>query len=101
MKKLIILLFIIVFPLVGFCDDEPPSTTYIVPGHEKLIGYFNGYKVIACLPPYDVVCYLVTGTPASDRLTITYGNENFQVNSPITKKTDSEGNQIYTFKLVE
>lgn len=100
MKKILLIVLGVLFPIISFCGDEPPHT-YIIPGHIKVLGYVNGWKVIACLAPYDVTCYIITTNSNPDSIQITCGNETFHAESSYITQTDSEGNQIYSFKVVE
>ena len=91
----------ILFPIIAICEEVPPGGTYIVAGHLQVITLVNGYKVVACVPPYDVICLIITGTPTPTNQTLTCGGQSILVSSTYEKEIDTNGNTIFKFKIID
>ncbi len=102
MKKLIVLIGAILLSASVY-SEEPGGTLYIIPGVLKVVGYYNGIKLIKCEAPYENhVCYSFIANPTnSDQITVKVAGEEFVANKQVVSIIDENGETTYYFTEIQ
>lgn len=96
MKKILVFLTLIISSLIATAEET--GTVYFVMGVPRVIGVYNGIKIIKCEPPYlNQICYSFTvNDPLQDgKIIVTCQGTQFEAMRNFSSVESADGTTYY------
>ena len=104
MKKILIIIFSCM-TFLGYSEDQG-GTLYFVPGVLKVVGEYNGIKLITCSPPFENhICYSFiiqnNNNGGSTELLVNYDGNCFKAQGSVSSLIGEDGSITYLFNKIQ